>query len=567
MSKILRRTLKVLAIVLAAVIILLVTAAILLNTDTVQNWLMQRAVGALKEELQTEVRIGHISVSMLKGRLSLKDVEIEDRQQRKMLQMDKLAVALDISALLNHEVVVTKTDISGLKATLCKPASPTDSTANYQFLVEVLKSHKAPKPNETQKPDEDKKLPIVFRINSATIGIDSLCYKTDNGQPRRNTDKPHRGAFDAGHLDVCAALTLKLEHITNNGLYAILSDFRAIDRGSGLQVDTLQLQANITKDSIWLNNVEIRLPHTRLSFAEGQVVLPDTTAGRSLSYHVPKLNATTQLRDIAQPFAPVLKDFTTPLWLLCTLNGENDTMRFDSVNVNTKDRQLLINASGNISHLKGKRKWHVHFDVQKMTTNPATVERIIYQFPVKKFMMKQLRALGRINYNGHFDIVYKKESFAGRLNTKEGSINFQFALDENNKYLNGTVKTSALKLGNVMDMPRLGNIACSADFRFDISKPRTAIARKQRGGKLPIGNIEAHVQEAHYGIITVHNVFASIVSDGAEATGSVINHGKHIDISCKFSFTNTDQMHKLKVKPGLKLHGKKKKETNETKKK
>ena len=109
-----------------------------------------------------------------------------------------------------------------------------------------------------------------------------------------------------------------------------------------------------------------------------------------------------------------------------------------------------------------------------------------------------------------------------------------------------------------MDMPRLGNIACSADFRFDISKPRTAIVRKQRGGKLPIGNIEAQVQEAHYGIITVHNVLASIVSDGAEATGTVVNHGKHIDVTCNFSFTNTDQMQKLKVKPGLKFHGKNK---------
>jgi hypothetical protein len=546
------KLLKVLGIVIAVVAILLVTAALLLNTDRAQNWLLQRAVAVLKDRLHTEVSAGHVSVSLFKGSVTLSQVEVDDQQGRKMLRMKELAVGFSPRALWHRQVVVTRAHVSGLKALLCRPASPSDSTANYQFLVEALKSRKkasAPTDSLTPAPPH----PVTFRLETATIDIDSLVYQTDNGRPRKNTGKPHRGAFDAGHLDLCAAMTVRLD---SSARHITITDCRAIDRGSGLQVDSLQLQAAISKDSIRLSDVTIRLPHTRLSFDQATVALPDTSAGRPLSYQVPRLTATVLLRDIAKPFAPVLKRFTTPLQLQSSVSGDADKMHFGNVRVQTADRRLLIQAAGNIAHLRQHHEFHVHFDVSRMTALPGMPEHIIDQFSVKKFMMKQLRALGRIDYRGHFDVVYRKESFAGQLNTQHGSLRFQFAIDENNKYLNGSAETDSLQLGRIMDMKDLHNIACHADFRFDISKPRTAVMRRQKGGKLPIGSVEAEVGEVHYKFITLRNVSATIVSDGALATGNVNDRGKRIDIGCDFSFTNTDQMQKLKVKPRVQLHRK-----------
>ena len=544
-----KKLLKVLGIIVAVVVILMATTTVLLNTDSVQNWLMKRAVVLLKEQLQTEVSVGHVSVSLLKGSVTLTDVEVDDRQGRKMLRLDNLTAALALNALWRHEVVITEANISGLKAQLCKPASPTDSTANYQFLVEAFKSHGA---NRSNGADGHHKS-IAFRIATATIDVDSLCYTTDNGRPRRNTGKPHHGAFDAGHLDICTAMKLRLS-VQSSILKSQISILNFQDRGSGLQVDTIQLQADIDKDSLRLSDVEIRLPHTSLSFAEGWVVLPDSSANRTLHYDVPQLTATTQIRDIAQPFAPALKNFTTPLQVQCAFSGDADGMDFKDVKVTSTDRRLHINASGNIRQLRDKERLHVHFDVGQMTVPGGMAEHIINHFSVKKFMIKQLLALGHIGYKGHFDVVHKKESFAGRLNTEHGNINFQFAVDDNNKYLSGTVATDSLQLGRIMDMKDLGRIVCSADFRFDISKPRTAKVRQEKGGKLPIGSIEAEVSECHYKSIALHNLSATINSDGAEATGRVVNQQKQVDLSCTFTFTDTDQMHKLKIKPGIKFH-------------
>ena len=561
MRKTVRRLLKASGIIIGTVVILLATAALLLNTDRVQNWLQQRAVTMLKEQLGTEVTVGHVSVNVAERHLTLSDVEVDDRQGRRMLRMESLIIGLDPQALWQREVVVTDARINGLKAQLCKPASPTDSMPNYHFLAEALKAHTAAS-HESHEPNEGHPT-LTFRIATATIGIDSLHYTTDNGRPRRNTGKPHHGAFDAGHLDIHAAMKVRLGNIMKDGLHLVLTDCRAVERGSGLQVDSLRLQADIGKDSIRLKDVKIRLPHTTLSFAKGAI----HTSPTAFRYSVPKLTATTQIRDIAKPFAPILKNFTTPLHLECGFSGNADGMRFDRVSVATTDRHLHIKAKGNISHLREKHRLHVHFDVSQMTALGGMKERIISHFPVKKYMMKQLHALGRIDYQGHFDVLHEKETFAGRLGTQHGSIDFHFAIDEHNKYLSGTADTKALELGRIMDMKDLGSLNCRADFRFDISKPRTAKMRQQKGGKLPIGNIEAEVREGHYKFVTVRNVSATINSDGAAAEGKIVDNGKLIDLTCSFSFTDTDQMQKLKIKPGIRLHRKTEKTNKKEKKK
>ena len=105
-------------------------------------------------------------------------------------------------------------------------------------------------------------------------------------------------------------------------------------------------------------------------------------------------------------------------------------------------------------------------------------------------------------------------------------------------------------------MPDLGNVTCQANFKFDISKPRTAQMRRKLGGKLPIGHIDAQVDEAQYKKITFRHIEAEINSNGAIAEGNVSIRGGRIDVLCDFSFTNTNEMQKTKIKPRLKFHKK-----------
>lgn len=531
------KILKIIAGVLGSVVILVVTAMLLLSTDVVQNRLVGYAVGILKEQLQTELSIGHVSISPTKGGVTLRDVEIEDRQGRKMFQMGKLTLGLSLRELWHKNIVIRRANVSGLKAMLCKPASASDSTANYMFLKDAFKGSHA----------EKKKNPIAFRIEKATISVGSICFQTDNGKPRKNVGRPHRGAFDAGHLDLHAVMKVKVhQSAADKSMHVAISDFHAIDRGSGLLVDSLTLQADVNKDSICLNKAHIRLPNSVITLGEGRLWLGD-----SLHYIIPNISLSTQLRDIAQPFGPRLDHFTTLLLAQCSMSGDKEGMRFDNVHVTTANKKLRVEATGRITNLKDKHKTRVHFDVKRMVAQNQVVERIVNHFSVKKHMMKQLGALGQITFKGCFDVLFKKVVFAGRLGTEAGDIDVKFTVDGLNKYLYGSVETSSFQLGRVMDMKQVGEIACRSDFRIDTSKQRTAQMRKHKGGKLPIGKVDAEVQKVHYVLGTLHNISATIESDGAEAVGRVLEKNKFINVYCDFSFTDTNQMQKLKVKPRL----------------
>ena len=66
--------------------------------------------------------------------------------------------------------------------------------------------------------------------------------------------------------------------------------------------------------------------------------------------------------------------------------------------------------------------------------------------------------------------------------------------------------------------------------------------------------------QASYKFIKVKNMQVTIDSDGALATGHLFSPGKYVDLGCDFTFTNTDAMQKMKIKPRMSLHSSKSKE-------
>lgn len=544
-------SLRIASITLAVFIVLLLIGTFLLNTDKVQNWIAQYAIEQLKTQLATEVRLNHASVSLLQQQIHLDGLEIDDRQGRKMIQMERMGVGLSFWELIRRNVVINDARVVGLRAHLCKPASATDSTGNYQFIIEAMKSRQQQAGASTSKGHQR---PISFHVKRAVIEVDNLCYTTDNGRPRRNTGKPHRGAFDAGHLNLRAAARISIDYHFGKGLHATLNNGRLNDPDSGLDIRNIDLLADFSQDSLQLTDIRIALPHTTLSIPQATFHLPSTDSGQALKYNAPTVTGLTQLRDIARPFAPTLKNFKQPLQLSCSVKGTANGLRFSNIQVNTPDHRLDIQAHGDISQLRDKHHLRVHFGVSKMKTTGKTAIDIINQFAVKKFMMKQLHRLGNIRYHGDFDVLWHRERFSGRLNTDVGTVDFIFTIDNENKHLFGEASTEVLQLGQLMDMPDLGETACSAKFHFDISKKRTAEMRRRLGGHLPIGSIDADVKRATWKFISVSNVKVVMQSDGAKAIGDLDNRGSFLDLGCSFTFTNTNDMKDMTVKPRVKLH-------------
>ena len=665
MNKWLRRLLKTTGGIAVGAVVLLGGATLLLNTESVQKKIQEKAVELLSQKLETEVEIDSISISALTQEISLYGIEIEDREEREMLKVGKISVNLELIRLLQRKIVIEKAEIAHAKALLLKPSK--EEPANYQFVIDAFKKPKDQKSPEKQakkskmdldisalalkdihvkhneldiflgeatynkgwiadqtievdsitlacdttfkaglKPysaslghlrlDGDLK-ELVFKVdaynlayqwkslwkkrnimvdNQAGIGhltvqanrgrysatVKQAHYKNDNHLPRKNAGRPKRGFFDAKHLDVIADFHVVLDSIGKERITGHLNEFQAKDSVTGIDIRNLQTKFAYTKERISLRDITVQQKSTVLNVSSGEIVLPDKKEGREFSYATGLITGKAYLKDISRTFAPVLKNFSLPLNLSLTMKGTPNTISFRNVKVNTSDNKLQLAATGNITNLKDKYKLLVKFDVSRMHAKPGIAEKIINQFATKKLMMNQLNNLGDINYTGSFDVLYKKEIFRGLLKTAAGNLNFEFALDELNKYVNGKVSSKRVELGKVMNIKEMGPMDASADFTVDISKPRTAKMRKAKGGKLPIGFFNAKVNDVSYLGIHIRNLTATLNSDGAVATGEVYQSGRIRDLYFSFSFTDTDQMQKMKVtKSGLKFH----KETEEYK--
>ena len=597
-------TLKVLGVV--AVVLLLATI-IISNSSYVQNKIIGLATDAIKKELNAEVQIGHVDINLLGQRASVSDVVLKDQQNRDMLSVKEIWGNLRLLPLLRGRVVLKEFSVSDVDVLVVQPE---EGPANYQFILDATKKDKKKKNSsvfqldlrhallkhlnvkyndeqfqleqaiysfwrgkhkltvhhlQTDVTKHMKKDTIDWHFDTGMVtatmdddgkkrvDIKGLRIISDNHKPRRNTNRPHRGAYDRGHLDITADMGIDILHYGKDTLSARLANCCISDSVTGIDFKDVTTDIAVSGKRVHLSDLMIQQASTKITVPEGEIVLPDKKKGTSLQYRADSITARVMLKDISQPFAPVLRKFSIPLNLRVSLRGTNKGMTFRGIHVDTDDKKFVVNATGIMRNLDKGRDFALHFDVHDMVAKPGIKDKIINQFTVKKYMMYQVYALGVIKYHGSFDILWRKEQFRGVLNTEKGDIDFDFQLDGNTHYLTGNANTDMLKLGELFELKRIGNIDCSATFSIDYSKKRTAEIRKEKGGKLPIGKVTADIRKVEYRKLPLKNILANIDSDGAVADGNITLKGSLTDLMVEFSFTNTTEMHKMKVKPKLKF--------------
>ena len=593
------------AIVIAIVAILSTVA----NSSIVEDELIELATNTLSKELNADVKIKHIGINLLAQHVTVEGVTLKDMEQRDMVKIKDIWVNLRLRPLLRGQLILRSVKVNDIDLLILKPD---DGPANYQFLIDnPKKKNKDKKKGSAIKVDLNgaiinnihikynhepyninqivyhhlygkhtvtvnhlmaawnqyrKKGIVHWNIDSGlltvnisddgkekSIDVKGLNLRSDNQRPRRNTGKPHHGFFDDGHFDILADLSADILYIGKDSVTARLTRGCAKDSVGGINLTDLRTDIAVIGKKVHLTNAVVQQGTTRLDIPKADLTLPNKKTGTTLSYNADTIYGRAILKDISRPFAPVLHNFTIPLNLRVGINGTNKGMNFRGIHVNTDDNKLVINATGNLRNFSPAKDLMLHFYVHDMIAKSGIKDKIVNQFTVKKYMMYQLYALGVIKYHGEFDILWRRELFRGLLHTEKGDIDFDLEIDGINKYLKGKVSTDSLKLGDLFQLKKIGNIDCNASFQIDISKERTAEMRKEKGGKLPIGNVKADVKKIGYRNITLKNIVADITSDGALASGDVTMKGSLTDLMLQFSFTNTNEMSKMKVKPKLKF--------------
>lgn len=533
MHNVLVNILKTLGIIAAILVVLFVIAIFIVESPTIQNKVMKRATAMLTEKLGRRVEVEKVNISLVRQSVGLYGVEIGDKETPPVLQLERLEFGFELLPLLHKRIVVEDAKIEGVEASWISQTKkgPMDNQAIIRKVIASIDGEQS------------------------DVNIQGFHFRTDNHLPRKNENKPKHGAFDPGHFDIMANMKLRIDTISKDTLVGQLLECTAQDTLMGFDIRDLhaKIQTNYKKADI--QDLTLQQGNTVLNVAEAELTLPSKKEERTLAFTTGTITARTQLRDIARTFAPPLEYFELPLNLTLHMSMANKQMAFRNIHVTTDDGKLQIDANGDLLKTQPKDSLDLRFHIDRMTAKSGIAEEIINQFSVKKLMMKQLRVLGTICYVGNLNILYKKERFNGVIQTNTGAINANITHDGMDKWMSGRVVTKAFDLGKTMDIKVLGTIDCTADFKIDISKPRTAEKRRLKGGKLPICTVNATVDDCIFEGLHFRHLTADIDSDGAEAIGHLRKNGRIRDLYCTFTFTDTDDMHKMKIsKPGIKFH-------------
>ena len=149
MNKWVRRILKTVGGTAVGAVVLIGGATLLLNTESVQNKLLNKAVELLSQKLETHVEIDSISFNVFTQDISLFKIKIEDREKREMLKVEKVTVELELLRLLQNKIVIKHAEMESAKALLLKPSK--EEPANYQFVIDAFK-----KPKDKDKTKKSK---------------------------------------------------------------------------------------------------------------------------------------------------------------------------------------------------------------------------------------------------------------------------------------------------------------------------------------------------------------------------------------------------------------------------
>ncbi|MBQ6039005.1 MAG: hypothetical protein IJL37_10145 [Bacteroidaceae bacterium] len=533
MHNVLVKILKTLGIIAAILVVLFVIAIFIVESPTIQNKVMKRATAMLTEKLGRRVEVEKVNISLIRQSVGLYGVEIGDKETPPVLQLERLEFGFELLPLLHKRIVVEDAKIEGVEASWISQTKkgPMDNQAIIRKVIASIDGEQS------------------------DVNIQGFHYRTDNHLPRKNENKPKHGAFDPGHFDIMANMKLRIDTISKDTLVGQLLECKAQDTLMGFDIRDLhaKIQTNYKKADI--QDLTLQQGNTVLNVLEAELTLPSKKEERTLAFTTGTITARTQLRDIARTFAPPLEYFELSLNLTLHMSMANKQMAFRDIHVTTDDGKLQIDANGDLLKTQPKDSLDLRFHIDHMTAKSGIAEEIINQFSVKKLMMKQLRVLGAISYVGNLNILYKKERFNGVIQTNTGAINANITHDGMDKWMSGRVVTKGFDLGKTMDIKVLRTIDCTADFKIDISKPRTAEKRRLKGGKLPICTVNATVDDCIFEGLHFRHLTADIDSDCAEAIGHLRKNGRIRDLYCTFTFTDTDDMHKMKIsKPGIKFH-------------
>ena len=270
--------------VLLAVFALLFLLWLLVQTTPVQNYLIGKVTAKLSKDLNTEVRVGHISLSLF-DKLNLEGTLVKDHQQDTLLYAGIVKVRLTDWFFIKKNLVIKYAGLEDADIYLHRR----DSVWNYQFILDHFAS------TDTTKTTGSKPLQLgLEKIDCKNVNF----VQNDEWRGQKMQIKVGSLLLQADSVDLAKNRFVISSIDIDKPLFA-LTDF------DGFRPDSL-LPKNVKDTGLYFNAGGLQLLVKKINLTNGSFIserqdtVPVNTYFDGLHIGVTKINGTVQNLSFAE---------------------------------------------------------------------------------------------------------------------------------------------------------------------------------------------------------------------------------------------------------------------------
>ena len=432
-----KRALKIFFWVATIFFLLLATPVILLNINSVQNFVAKKVVQSLSETLQTEVKIGHVDFRGF-NRLKVSDLYLADLSGDTLLFAQNIEGKFSLLKLFKKRLVVSSLVLENADIRL---VTDTNGTLNAEFL-KILFEKKDDKPTTPFIYEIDDILLKNCRFSYANLLIPILIDGTKQ--------------FDFADISLKEINSrISLDKITKDCFSGSVKSLSFSEK-SGFKLKDFQTNFLFNDSTFKVLNTKLLLPNSQISL--DSIVLTYSnlellkTNFEKTGIEAGMFSAKINGKDLAA-FSPIFSGLTNEITMKMRAHGTIENLvveRFD-VNYGT---EIGLAGTFQASGLPDLSHTYVLAAIDDLHGSVIGIQNLIAGVTHKPFVLpKEMQNLRKLSYKGKISGYVGNLALLGTLNSGIGSITTDLTIRTHNNFddmiIEGNVKTSGLNLAAV----------------------------------------------------------------------------------------------------------------------
>jgi len=408
--KIIKKTVNILLVPGAILVVLPFILFILLRIPFIQTYVVQGVTKYISSEFKSTVSVGKVQFSYF-NRLVLNDVLIKDKNNDTLIFAKKITAGIRQFDIKRSIMRFGRVNISNPVIALI-----TDSTgsSNLNWYLDKISG------NSTDTTINTKALFHISRIN-ITNGRFALIDRKAG---------PSSSPIDFGKLRVDSISGVVDDFTVRNDSTTLDINGFSFRERNGFHVKRLSSKLLLNKSDIILTKTSIICDSSIIN-ADRIALLADSSGSFSRFLQEVKLDVQLNKSLIyiseVNYFAPLIKDLNESVWLSGNVSGTVSELKGRNIHMSYKN-ETTLDCSFDLSGLPDIKNTFIFLEINDFRSVSRDIEQINLPGKGRILVPEPLRKLGIVSFSGTFTGFTTDFVAYGKINTSKGLISTDISL-------------------------------------------------------------------------------------------------------------------------------------------